>query len=711
METPDRSERIISLSAEALHLPRERVARTISLLEEGATVPFISRYRKEATGGLDEVQIERIRQESKRFDELEKRKEAILEVIAGQGKLTEPLGCSIRECKDPAALEDLYLPYKPHRKTRADAARERGLEPLAALLMRQDGRQPEEVARRFVRGDVEDAQAALNGAADIISEWVNESPRSRSVLRRLFASEAVLTSRVIRGKEEAGKKYADYFDWSEPLRRTPSHRLLALLRGEREGFLRISALPDAKKATDHLERLFLRGESPAKFMIREALRNSYRRLLAPSLEHEALSAARERADAEAIAVFAANLRQLLLAPYLGQKRILALDPGFRTGCKTVCLDGQGTLLHTETIYPHPPVNKPAESAERLRKLVSDFAIEAVAIGDGTAGRETEAFVRGAGLPQQVEIYLVSEAGASVYSASDVARREFPDRDVTVRGAVSIGRRLADPLSELVKIDPKSIGVGQYQHDVDQKRLRESLTAVVESCVNRVGVNLNTASEHLLAYVSGLGPALAANIVAYRLANGPFRSRKALLRVPRLGAKAFEQCAGFLRIPDADDPLDNTAVHPESYPIAGRMAADLGIEVRRLPGNTLLRTIDPARYITPQAGLPTVEDIIRELERPGRDPREQRETFRFADVHTIEDLHPGMILPGIVTNITRFGVFVDIGVHRDGMVHLSEIADRYVADPAEAVALRQPVQVRVLDIDTVRKRISLSMKQA
>ena len=625
--------------------------------------------------------------------------------------MTGALSAQLDDCWDGDKLEDLYLPYKPKRRTRAAAAREKGLEPLAALLMRQDGSQPERLADRFVRGEVADREQALAGACDIVAEWVAENARAREAVRAEYARATVLSSRAVAGREDEGAKYSDYFGRSFPLRRMPSHRLLALFRGEREGFLKLSlSLSDPEAPVARLVRMFVRGDSPARRLVESAVRDSFRRLIVPSIENECLATAKQRADDEAIRVFADNLRQLLLSAPLGRRRVLAIDPGFRTGCKTVCLDEQGALLHYETIYPHPPRPQADEAVRRLSALVGTYRIEAVAIGDGTAGRETGRFVRGIRFGREVPVYMVSEDGASVYSASEVGREEFPDRDATVRGAVSIGRRLIDPLSELVKIDPKSIGVGQYQHDVDQGKLRRSLDETVESCVNRVGVNLNTASRHLLAYVSGLGPALARSVVEYRAANGEFRSRRDLLKVPRLGAKAFEQCAGFLRIPGASDPLDASAVHPESYPVVGRMASDLGVRVADLLSSAELRAkIDLQRYVTERTGLPTLRDILSELARPGLDPRGEARIFEFADVHSIDGLREGMVLPGIVTNVAAFGAFVDIGVKQDGLVHVSELSDRYVASPSDAVRLRQQVRVRVVSVDRRRGRIGLSMR--
>ena len=707
----DTDERMIREIARLCSLPESRVERTVTLLQGGATIPFITRYRKEATGGLDEVQVGAVRDQLERLNALEARKRTVRSAIEAAGKMTGALSAQLDDCWDGDKLEDLYLPYKPKRRTRAAAAREKGLEPLAALLMRQDGSQPERLADRFVRGEVADREQALAGACDIVAEWVAENARAREAVRAEYARAAVLSSRAVAGREDEGAKYSDYFGRSFPLRRMPSHRLLALFRGEREGFLKLSlSLPDPEVPVARLVRMFVRGDSPARRLVESAVRDSFRRLIVPSIENECLATAKQRADDEAIRVFADNLRQLLLSAPLGRRRVLAIDPGFRTGCKTVCLDEQGALLHYETIYPHPPRPQADEAVRRLSALVGTYRIEAVAIGDGTAGRETERFVRGIRFGREVPVYMVSEDGASVYSASEVGREEFPDRDATVRGAVSIGRRLIDPLSELVKIDPKSIGVGQYQHDVDQGKLRRSLDETVESCVNRVGVNLNTASRHLLAYVSGLGPALARSVVEYRAANGEFRSRRDLLKVPRLGAKAFEQCAGFLRIPGASDPLDASAVHPESYPVVGRMASDLGVRVADLLSSAELRAkIDLQRYVTERTGLPTLRDILSELARPGLDPRGEARIFEFADVHSIDGLREGMVLPGIVTNVAAFGAFVDIGVKQDGLVHVSELSDRYVASPSDAVRLRQQVRVRVVSVDRRRGRIGLSMR--
>lgn len=701
-------EQIIS---QRLQIPLPQVEGTVRLLREGATIPFISRYRKEVTGSLDEVAVGSVRDLLERLTELEARKRTILSTIEEQGRLTGELRTRIEASWDAAEVEDLYLPYKPRRRTRAAAARERGLEPLANLLMAQHTPDIRRQAQRFVTAEVPTADDALAGASDIVAERMAEDDRIRSEVRRNFSREGIVHARVAKGKEQQGAKYADYFDAATPVRSVSSHRLLAMLRGEEEGILKVSVEVDAERIIERIRRRFIRPGSTTRTWLEAAAADAFRRLIRPSIESETLAAAKERADDEAIRIFAENLRQLLLASPLGQKRVIALDPGFRTGCKVVALDAQGNLLHHTVIYPHPPQSRTAEAAETLRRLAARYRTEAMAIGDGTAGRETEQFVRGLKL-QGVELYTVSEDGASVYSASVAAREEFPDEDVTVRGAVSIGRRLIDPLSELVKIDPKSIGVGQYQHSVDQAKLRARLGDVVESCVNRVGVNINTASKHILTYISGLGPALAENIVAYRAANGDFRTRSELKKVPRLGAKAFEQAAGFLRIVGGRNPLDNSAVHPESYPIVERMAADAGVSVERLLADReLRRTIRPERYVTAQAGLPTVTDILEALDKRGLDPREELHTFAFApDVRTIDDLREGMTLPGIVTNITAFGVFVDIGIKQDGLVHVSQLADRYVASPAEVVRLGQHVEVRVTGIDTPRGRISLSMRR-
>ncbi len=701
----------INKIASDLNINYNQADAVINLFSEGATVPFISRYRKERTGGLDEVVIREIELLNKKFDDLEKRKQTILETIAEQGKLTDELKSKINNTFDSVELEDIYLPYKPKRRTKATIAKELGLEPLAAKIMRQESGDVEQWALKFVNDKVEDVDAALQGARDIIAEWISENQGARNKIRRLFSREAIIYSSVVKNKEEEGNKYSDYFDYSELLRKCPSHRMLAIRRGETEGFLKISVEPDFEEAVQLLEDRFAKGFTHSAEQIRIAVKDSYKRLIQPSLENEFKKLYKEKADIEAIEVFARNLRQLLLAPPLGQKRILGIDPGFRTGCKVVCLSRTGDLLHNETIYPHPPQNKKAEAAKKILSLIDSYKIEAVAIGNGTAGRETEDFIRKMKFHTDIQVFMVNESGASVYSASAVAREEFPQYDVTVRGAVSIGRRLIDPLAELVKIDPKSIGVGQYQHDVDQTKLKENLDFVVESCVNTVGVNLNTASKHLLSYVSGLGPKLAQNIVDYRSENGVFTSRKELKTVPRMGDKAFEQCAGFLRIDNSKNPLDNTAVHPESYKIVDKMAKDLQCDIVDLIKQPELRKkIDIKKYVTDKVGLPTLEDIIKELEKPGRDPRTKIKMFEFAEgINKPEDLYEGMILPGIVTNITNFGAFVDIGVHQDGLVHISQLADRYVSNPADVVTLNQHVKVKVLSVDLDRKRIQLSMK--
>lgn len=691
-----------------------QVENTIRLLEEGATIPFISRYRKEATGGLDEVAVGKVKELLEKYTELEKRKTTILSTIEEQGQLTDPLRQQIRECYDPVQLEDIYLPYKPKRRTRGTIAREKGLEPLAALLMRQDGSDPQRLAERFVKGEVADIEDALQGASDIMAEWVSESSAARGVVRQLFGNYGSITTKVIKGKEneEEARKFSDYFDFSEPFRRTPGHRLMAMVRGEKLGYLRLALKPESDEAIlERLDKLFLRNGGSD--VVENAVTDGYKRLIRPSIETELLGAAKEKADEEAIRVFAENLRQLLLAAPLGQKRTLGVDPGFRTGCKVVCLDAQGNLVHNTTIYPHPPQNQQAEARSVLEQLITRYRIEAIAVGNGTAGRETELLVRGLDkqVMENVKVFVVSEDGASVYSASAVAREEFPDYDVTVRGAVSIGRRLMDPLAELVKIDPKSIGVGQYQHDVDQGKLKKSLDTVVESCVNKVGVSLNTASKHLLTYVSGLGPILAQNIVDYRAEHGAFQSRKELLKVTRLGSKAFEQAAGFLRIEGAKNPLDNSAVHPESYGIIEKMTADLGVTVGEFMKNSQLRQkINLNNYVQSGVGIPTLTEIMNELEKEGRDPRAAAQDFQFAEgINSINDLQVGMVLPGLVTNITNFGAFVNIGAKQDGLVHISQLANKFVQNPADIVSLGQEVQVKVMEVDMDRKRIGLSMK--
>lgn len=707
-------EQFSQMIADALKLPVHRVENTLKLLQGGATIPFISRYRKEATGGLDEVQISEISSRYEKLLELSKRKETIQSTIESLGKLTDDLRRRINGCWDATELEDIYLPYKPKRKTRAEAARQKGLEPLAAWLMLQRGNALDAYVKNFVKGEVKNEEDALKGARDIIAEQVNEDEQARNQIRHQFSRQAVISAKMVKGKEtdEAAAKYRDYFDFSEPLKRCSSHRLLAIRRGEAEGILKVSITPsDETECTDRLERRFVRGNNECSRQVCEAVNDAYKRLLKPAIETEFAALSKEKADDEAIRVFAGNLRQLLLAPPLGQKRVLGIDPGFRTGCKVVCLDAQGTLLHNEAIYPHPPKSEYQLAGRKLVKLAEQYRIEAIAIGNGTASRETEQFVTSQRFDREIQVFVVSEDGASIYSASKTARDEFPDYDVTVRGAVSIGRRLMDPLAELVKIDAKSIGVGQYQHDVDQTKLKEALDQTVESCVNLVGVNVNTASSHLLTYVSGLGPVLAKNIVDYRTANGPFRSRRELLKVPRMGAKAFEQCAGFLRIPHAENPLDNSAVHPESYPIVERMAADLHCSVSDLIANRELRSrISPEKYVTDTVGLPTLTDILQELEKPGRDPRQKIQVFEFdKNVRTIDDVQEGMELPGIVTNITNFGCFVDLGIKEKGLIHVSQLADRFVSDPTTVVSIHQHVRVRVIGVDRERKRIALTMK--
>lgn len=707
-------EQFSQMIATALKLPVHRVENTLKLLQGGATIPFISRYRKEATGGLDEVQIGDIHTRYEKLCELAKRKETVLSTIEEQGKLTDTLRERISNCWDATELEDIYLPFKPKRKTRAEAARQKGLEPLAMLLLMQRENNLSARVRQFVKGDVKDEEDALKGARDIIAEQVNEDERARNLIRNQFSRQAMITSKVVKGKEkeEAALKYRDYFDFSEPLKKCTSHRLLAIRRGEAEGILKVSITPDDESAcTERLERQYVHGNGECSAQVTEAVNDAYKRLLKPAIETEFSALSKEKADEEAIRVFAENLRQLLLAPPLGQKRTMGIDPGYRTGCKVVCLDAQGTLLHNEAIYPHPPKSETALAGRKLVKLVEQYKIEAIAIGNGTASRETERFVTSQRYDREVQVFVVSEDGASIYSASKIARDEFPEYDVTVRGTVSIGRRLMDPLAELVKIDAKSIGVGQYQHDVDQSKLKASLDQTVESCVNLVGVNVNTASKHLLTYVSGLGPTLAQNIVDYRTENGAFHSRKELLKVPRMGAKAFEQCAGFLRIPQADNPLDNSAVHPESYAIVEKMAKDLKCSVADLIKNKELRSqIDIKNYVTDTVGLPTLTDILQELDKPGRDPRQKIQVFEFdKNVQTIDDLREGMELPGIINNITNFGCFVDIGIKENGLVHISQLADKFVSDPTTVVSMHQHVRVRVLSIDHERKRIQLTMK--
>ncbi len=692
-------------------IPIRQVKKTVELLEEGATIPFISRYRKEQTGSLDEVKITEIRDELHKLKELLKRQTYILKTIEDQEKLTPDLKSRIEACLDPVELEDIYLPYKTKRKTRATVARERGLEPLAKILMKQQEMHVEKVASSFVNEEVENVESALQGARDIIAEWVNENQRARKTVRYHFDRSAKISSKMVKGKEEEGEKYKDYFDFSEPLKKCPGHRVMAMRRGEQEGFLKLSVEPEGSRVVDALGEQFVKSPYDVGQQVADAVKDAYKRMMLPSIENEYKGLSKEKADQEAIKVFADNLRQLLLASPLGQKRVLALDPGFRSGCKLVCLDEQGNLIHNETIFPHPPQSDRAGSTRKISSLVQQYKTEAIAIGNGTASRETERFIRLIRFPHDIEVYVVNESGASIYSASKIARDEFPEYDVTVRGSVSIGRRLMDPLAELVKIDPKSIGVGQYQHDVDQSNLKKSLDEVVESCVNLVGVNVNTASKHLLTYVSGLGPVLAQNVVDYRQEIGGFSSRKQLKKVARMGEKAFEQCAGFLRIEGADNPLDNSAVHPESYFIVEKMARDLKVDLKQLVSDeSLVKQIDLQKYAGGEIGLPTLKDIREELEKPGRDPREQIEVFEFDQgVYSIDDLKTGMELPGIVTNITKFGAFVDVGVKQDGLVHISQLADRFIKDPNDVVKIHQHVKVRVLEVDAGRKRIQLSMK--
>jgi protein Tex len=700
-----------NLISKELGISEKSIQNTLTLIEEGCTTPFIARYRKERTNGLDEVAIEQIRKKFNHYVDLDKRKKSILESIDSQGQLTPALRQQIESSWDATAIEDLYLPFKPKRRTRATVAREKGLEPLAHWLMHEHIGSPEQEARRYIHKDVANPEEALSGARDIVADIINEDVVSRNLVRKHFQRDAQITSKVVKSKKDEGAKYSDYFQFSEPLQRCPSHRVLALLRGEDEGFLKLNIAPDSERCIAQLKDKFIRKRTPSSQQLHMAIEDAYDRLLAPSMETETRQAIKAKADQEAIRIFANNAQQLLLAPALGMKRILAIDPGFRTGCKVVCLDSSGDLLNDTVIYPHEPQMQTDAAGHSIRNLVQRYSIESIAIGDGTAGRETERFIRRLNLDSAITIYMVNENGASIYSASEIAREEFPNHDITVRGAVSIGRRLADPLAELVKIDPKSIGVGQYQHDVDQHLLKSGLDTVVEHCVNKVGVNLNTASKSLLTYVSGLNSAVAQNIVQYRTQNGAFHSRQSLKKVPRLGDKTFEQCAAFLRIPEAKHPLDNSAVHPESYSIVERMAKDLNCTIPDLLHDEKLRKqIIAERYITPEAGLPTIQDILQELAKPGRDPRGPLEAFEFADVTTVDDLSEGMTLPGIVTNITKFGCFVDIGVKQDGMIHISQMANRYVADPNDIVQLRQAVQVQVLEVDKIRKRIGLKLVQ-
>lgn len=683
------------------------------LLSEGATIPFIARYRKEWTGGLDEVKLIAIRDRAQKLEELDKRRETVLNTIREQGNLSEELESRINQAQTLTEIEDLYLPYKPKRKTRASVARERGLEPLAKMIMAQHNNDMGELARRFINpeNDINTVEDALAGARDIIAEWVSENAYARQRMRRLFSYEGVLRSKVTKNKEDEAAKYRDYFEWAEPVSKIPSHRILAIMRGENEGLLKVSIAPAEANALEVLEKYFVKSNNAASSLVGEAIKDSYKRLLQPGMETEIRQMLKQKADQEAIRIFTENLRQLLLAPPLGQKRVLAIDPGYRTGCKVVCLDAQGNLLHNETIYPHPPKVEVGQAIKKILFLVNAYKIEAISIGNGTASRETENFIRRIRFDNDLTVVVVNESGASVYSASELARKEFPDYDITVRGAVSIGRRLMDPLAELVKIDPKAIGVGQYQHDVDQAALQKSLVEVVESCVNLVGVDVNTASRELLTYVSGVGPVLAKNLISHRSAHGPFQSREQLLKVARFGEKAFEQAAGFLRINNSENPLDSSAVHPESYDIVYRMAEDMKATVAELIKSKEIRNrIKPENYVTEQAGLPTIGDILAELEKPGRDPREAIDYFSFdPDVHEIHDLKPGMVLPGIVTNITAFGAFVDVGVHQDGLVHISNMADKFISDPNEIVKIYQKVRVKVMEVDLPRRRIQLAMK--
>ncbi len=696
--------------SQTLNIPHRKVESTIDLLADGATIPFIARYRKEATGSLDEVQLAAIQQELKKLQELDKRRETVLHTIEELGKMTPELRSRIENCWDPVELEDIYLPYKPKRKTRATMARDKGLEPLATAIFNQRKQDAEHLAQDFLNDEVPTVEDALQGARDIIAEWISEDEKARQKVRHAFRKGAQITSKLVRGKDEEAAKYQDYFAFSEPLKNCPSHRLLAMRRGEDEGFLRLSIAPDAEEVLYRLEQQFLLGNGEATKQVKEALHDCYGRLLSPSIETEFRNEAKEKADEAAIQIFVENLRQLLLAPPLGQHRVMGIDPGFRTGCKVVMLNEFGDMLHDTVIYPHPPNSDEYMARKILQDNVEKYKITAIAIGNGTAGRETMDLCKDIVFAHPVNVFMVSEAGASIYSASEVAREEFPNLDLTVRGAISIGRRLMDPLAELVKLDPKNIGVGQYQHDVNQVKLKESLDRTVESCVNSVGININTASKHLLTYVSGLGPSLAQNIVKYRAENGQFESRQQLKNVARMGEKAFEQCAGFLRIRDAKNPLDNSAVHPESYGIVEKMAKDLGVKVPDLIANAELRKqIDPNKYVTDKVGLPTLTDILKELEKPGLDPRGEAKSFQFANVRSIEDLTIGMVLPGIITNVTAFGAFVDIGVKQDGLVHVSQLSNKYVRNPADVVSLNQEVSVRVTDIDVKRKRIQLTMK--
>lgn len=700
------------LISKSLNINEKQVENTLHLLEQGCTIPFISRYRKEATGGLNEVEIADISTRAEKLNEIKKRKDTILSAIEESGKLNEELKVRIESCWNLTELEDIYLPYKPKRRTRAEIARQRGLDSLAMRIFRQrDNVIPTQHIASYIKGEILNAEDALKGACDIIAEQINEDVKARNIIRNIFERSAIISSKVIKGKEEEGNKYRDYFDWNEPLKRCSSHRLLAMRRGEKEGFLRISIEPDADICIEKLQKIYVKNNFETGHYVAEAVKDAYKRLIKPSIETEFNNLSKEKADTEAIRIFAENLRQLLMAPPLGQKRILGIDPGYRTGCKIVCLDNQGNLLHNEAIFPHPPQSDKKGAARKLTQLVETYKIEAIAIGNGTASRETEQFVTGLRYDRSLQVFVVSENGASVYSASKTAREEFPQYDVTVRGAVSIGRRLMDPLAELVKIEPKSIGVGQYQHDVDQTLLKKSLDQTVESCVNLVGVNVNTASKYLLTYISGLGPQLAQNIVDYRTEHGAFKNRKELLNVPRMGTKAFEQCAGFLRIPDAYNPLDNSAVHPDSYPIVEQMASDLNVSIETLIKNKeLKRSLRLEKYMTDSVGMPTLTYIMDELDKPGNDPRQTAKVFSFdPNIKTINDLTPGMVLPGIVTNITQFGCFVDIGIKENGLIHISQLADKFISDPTEVVSIHQHLKVKVMEIDVSRKRIQLSLK--
>ncbi len=704
-------DKILELVVKTTGIAFRQVANTVELLDGGATIPFISRYRKERTGGLDEVEVEKIRNQHVLFTELSARKEFILSVIEKQGLLTPDLKTQIEDSWNSNELEDIYLPYKPKRKTKASVAKEKGLEPLAEIIFKQQNIDIEKLASSFLNEDVKSIEEALQGANDIIAEQISENKQARERIRNLFAEEAIITSKVVKSKIEQAEKYQDYFEFSQKLATCPSHRVLAIRRGEKEGFLRVDISPSEENALKRLKYLFIKGQTNCAALVAKAIEDSYSRLLKPAIETEFSGESKQTADISAIGVFAENLKQLLLAPPLGKKRILGIDPGYRSGCKVVCIDEQGNLLHNETIYPHKPQEETSLAMKKISSLVASHKIDAVAIGNGTASRETESFVKRISFDREIRVYVVSEDGASIYSASSVAREEFPQYDVTVRGAVSIARRLMDPLAELVKIDPKSIGVGQYQHDVDQKLLKESLDRVVESAVNSVGVNLNTASKHLLTYVSGLGPVLAQNIVDYRKENGAFPDRKELMKVARLGAKAYEQCAGFLRIPDAKNPLDNTAVHPESYHVVAKMAKDLKKNLNDFVAEpALLKEIELSKYVSGDLGLPSLQDIVKELEKPGRDPRKAIKIMEFdKTIYKIEDLHLGMVLPGIVTNITNFGAFVDIGIKENGLVHISQMTNRFISNPNEVLKLHQHVKVKITEVDITRKRIQLTMK--